>query len=89
MSLVQSVRKLAAKYPDTVYPSGDVPYSRYTEGDCGAGAGCIIGQALQDCGMKDIAEYADNQGEMNVCSLLNHVKSYPLSRIKVVCIKPN
>jgi hypothetical protein len=70
MSLVQSVRKLAAKYPDTIYPSEGLPYCKYTEGTCGAGKGCIIGQGLQDCGMGHIAESADYGGEMSVAALI-------------------
>ena len=49
MNLVQTVRKLAADYPDAVYQGTDRGCF-YTIGECGPGNGCIVGQALQKLG---------------------------------------
>lgn len=76
MSVIQEIRELAAKYPDTIYPKEDVPYCRYTEGDCGSGSGCLIGQGLQRSGMKTIAEDADLTGETGVLSLFTDMNVF-------------
>jgi hypothetical protein len=72
MSLIKSIRKLAADFPDAVYTSDT--YCEYTKGECGPGKGCIVGQGLQNCGMKWVASYGDSRGEMAVSSLFHRIK---------------
>lgn len=69
MSLIESVKFLADKYADTSYPIHEVPYCSYTEGECGPGEGCLLGQAMQHCGMKELAYSADHRGEMAIYDL--------------------
>lgn len=69
MTLIQAIRKLASDYPDTRYPVQGHEYCEYTRGECGPGAGCIVGQALQMSGLTSIAEDADESGECGVGSL--------------------
>lgn len=48
--LKTEVLRLAAEYPDTVYPKvmeeRSLRQCYYTKGECGPGVGCIFGQAL-------------------------------------------
>ena len=71
MSLIQSVRDIAAKYPDTKYNLKGIGYCQYTKGDCGPGSGCLIGQAMQMCGMEDIAIESDELGEQSIDMLVD------------------
>jgi len=82
--IIKAVRDLAEKYPETIYPRHSVPYCKYTEGDCGPGSGCLIGQALQACGMKEKAEWADAQGKTSVMLLGLEVSSDELAWLKDV-----
>jgi hypothetical protein len=69
ISLIQSIRKLAADFPDAVYSVEG--YCQYTEGKCGPGQGCLVGQGMQNCGMGEMAEDADILGEIGVSSFFS------------------
>lgn len=44
----REVRRLASEHPDAVYvPPAGTSTCSYTEGVCGGGCGCIVGQAVQ------------------------------------------
>lgn len=60
-ALEAEVRKLAAEYPDAVYPKG--MYS-YTKGAAGSGVGCIMGQAAKRLGATEEVLEKWNRGSM-------------------------
>jgi hypothetical protein len=72
MSLIQSVRWLASGFPDALYQASR--YCEYTKGKCGPGFGCIIGQGMQNCGMRDVAKAADSAGETAINYLFLETK---------------
>jgi hypothetical protein len=70
--LIQSIRKLAADYPDVCYPD-TYTNCKYTTGLAGPGEGCIVGQGLLAAfphhleALKDL----DDRGFFGPESLLN------------------
>jgi hypothetical protein len=89
MTLIQSVRDIAGKYPDAIYIVEEIGYPQYTKGDCGPGSGCLLGQAMQACGMEDIAAQSDESGEQSIPQLFNELgvtsKNDQLWLINVQC----
>lgn len=71
LTLIQAVRDIAGKYPYVKYNFGETVYPHYTKGDCGPGSGCLLGQAMQACGMGDIAEQSDELGEQPIVMLVD------------------
>jgi hypothetical protein len=73
--VIEEIRKLAAEYPDVVYESDDPGNCFYTQGKCGPGSGCIIGQAIQRA-MPDKTpslEYIDFNGVVGFYSMSSSV----------------
>lgn len=66
--LWSAIEKIVEEHPDVVYPVDEDGGCYYSKGVCGDGDGCLIGQALQACGL-DVTPL-DSDTPSDICNII-------------------